>query len=303
MNQKIIDKLHKLISLYEKIDRRVGKRLFDYRLLIDKSINAKNPTAVNYFNHPKFTLNFGDLLTPCILRNFGMIPISDPINFNVVCVGSVLELIDSDFKGYIIGSGLLFEKRKIFTNANILALRGKLTQQMIKAPTNIILGDPGLLVDQLINKSKKKNFEIGLVPHYVDKFDNRLLRLSERFPGQVKIIDVQREPISVLRDIERCNYILSSSLHGLVSADSLGIPNGWIELSDKVWGSGFKFYDYASALDYQQKANYLTGDEEINELIQMTHHVSPKVEIVKHELSDVIKKFREEIINNKLTSS
>lgn len=297
MYQKSKDKLIKLSSFYNKIDRRVGKRLFDYRLLIDKKLNSYNTAAIKFFYRSDFKLNFGDLLTPCLFRHFGIIPIPDPIDYDVVCVGSILDLIDSDYKGYILGSGLIYEKKKRFLNANILALRGKLTQELIDAPKNIVLGDPGLLVDNLIKKSPRKRFEIGLVPHYVDKLDSRILRISERFKGQVKIIDVQREPISVLKDIERCDYILSSSLHGLVSADSLGIPNGWIVLSDKVFGSGFKFYDYSSAVDFKIKPNYLIGDEDINALIQMTHQVAPKVEIIKNQLVELFKHFREKIVN------
>ena len=294
------EKIHKS-SFYNKVFRRVEKNIFDNRLLIDKTINSKRSTAVKFYYRPDFKINFGDLLTPVILRKFGVIPIPALVDFTSVCVGSLLEEIDSKYKGYIIGSGLIYEKRKSFDNAIILAVRGKLTQELIGAPNNIVLGDPGLLVSYLIKKSPKKRFEVGLVPHYVDKLDKRLFRIIDRFPGQVKIIDVQRGPLSVLREIDQCRYILSSSLHGLVSADSLGIPNAWIELSDKVYGSGFKFHDYASAFDCEIKSNYLSGDEDINMLVQMTHQVSPNVELVKAQLSDLFVRFRELVVHNNLS--
>jgi hypothetical protein len=38
--------------------------------------------------------------------------------------------------------------------------------------------------------------------------------------------------------------VLSSSLHGLIAADALGVPNAWIGLSDALRGGDFKFRDY-----------------------------------------------------------
>jgi len=51
----------------------------------------------------------------------------------------------------------------------------------------------------------------------------------------------------VLREASKCERIMSSSLHGIILADALGIENQW-EYSERVFGKGFKFRDYASAL-------------------------------------------------------
>lgn len=101
---------------------------------------------------------------------------------------------------------------------------------------------------------------------------------------------MQRAPISVLHDIARCEYILSSSLHGLVVADALGIPNAWILLSDKVHGNGFKFRDYHSAFNCSYESVALTGNETLEQLALYTHNPSPAIPIIQDRLD---KLFRE----------
>ena len=54
--------------------------------------------------------------------------------------------------------------------------------------------------------------------------------------------------MDVCRDISGCERILSSSLHGLIIADSFSIPNRRIGFYNNLKGGDFKFEDYASAL-------------------------------------------------------
>ena len=66
---------------------------------------------------------------------------------------------------------------------------------------------------------------------------------------EVKFLDIFDGVESFISQLTECQFILSSSLHGLIMADSFGIPNQWMVLSDKVEGKNFKFYDYYSVFD------------------------------------------------------
>lgn len=65
-----------------------------------------------------------------------------------------------------------------------------------------------------------------------------------------------------------CKYIISSSLHGLICADSICIPNRWIKLSELL-GSDFKFHDYYSVFDITPEFQIMTGSESLEELVLM----------------------------------
>jgi hypothetical protein len=73
-------------------------------------------------------------------------------------------------------------------------------------------------------------------------------------------------------------------LHGLIVADSLGIPNAWIESPDLI-GGRFKFDDYYSSLDVCENPVVLKGDETFLELIgSCTLKPQDKISRLKYEL-------------------
>jgi pyruvyltransferase len=211
-------------------------------------------------------LNFGDLITPALLRYYGFNPYHVAVRNCrskniIVSTGSILGLVPQDFSGIVLGSGFICpEVAHVLPNAKILALRGELTKELAKVTDNIVLGDPGLLANKLVAADTQKNYKLGIVPHgaefanglYRNKFDNRT---------DVKIIDPRRFLNDVLRDIAECENIASSSLHGLIVADALGIPNVWISFDDNLLeGKSFKFNDYYSALGIN-RSKMLIGDK------------------------------------------
>jgi pyruvyltransferase len=243
------------------------------------------------------TVNFGDLLTPLLLRYYGLNPVhSSPERAEVVSTGSILEHVPEDYGGYILGSGLIFDRERLLDKATVLAVRGELTRERIGAPKGVPLGDPGLLVPKLLTQRPAKTHVLGLVPHLSDSTDPRIASIKNRCGKDVLVIEVRRRPIQVLNDIAACEYILSSSLHGVVCADAFGIPNRWLLLSDKVEGKGFKFADYGTALGIHPEPLMLSGNEHINELVKYCRKPPDAVSEVVGGLDAAFQMFRERVI-------
>ena len=134
------------------------------------------------------------------------------------------------------------------------AVRGELTRRSVERMTgrtlDIPTGDGGILADELLDTLPEKRYDIGIVPHVCDLNDPAVTDLLGRYEN-AKFINVKDDPIAVLTEIAQCRCILSSSLHGLIAADSFHIPNLHIVFSDRPLGDGYKFDDYYSAYGVQ----------------------------------------------------
>ena len=209
---------------------------------------------VNGVHHPELVsaywwrdvTNWGDQLTPLLLKRFSHIDTiwAKPEDADVACVGSILgNLIRPLFEGVILGSGKLFENGLVPPNANILALRGPLTARGVQG--DYVLGDPGLLADELVNINTKRHL-LGIVPHWSD---STLINDPSFTRYNPIIISPSSNPLDVLRQIGECHKIVSSSLHGLIVADAFSIPRRF-EATAK-WareGGTFKVRDHNEAV-------------------------------------------------------
>jgi len=206
------------------------------------------------YNFPK-ELNFGDEITPLLVRTIFKRRViwKDPSECDVAGIGSIIQGVSDRSGGQhpvsIWGSGFIEGlPRRDFPNLTFYAVRGKLSLSQIKnAPAEIALGDPALLLPLALKTKRTKKYKIGIIPHYVDAASPKLDRFRNN--PDVLFIDVLQPVKKVIAQINTCELILSSSLHGLIVSDAYNIPNVWVPLSDQVYGGSYKFDDYYSVFD------------------------------------------------------
>lgn len=231
-----------------------------------KMLTSRKPITTFWWDD---VVNFGDLLTPYLLRKYGFTPIKvSKEDAQLLGVGSILQSLHETYNGIILGSGLIEEKRVSFPNAKILAVRGELTRDLIGAPVDTILGDPGLLAAIHYKDRPSVVFKYGIVPHYIDQPSLGLRAIQKKIGESALMIDVKRRPEEVFYDIARCEMIISSSLHGIIIAHSMNKHAAWIVLSDNVHGDGFKFSDYSSSLKIKIPPVFINDEESIDDIFQ-----------------------------------
>jgi len=183
-------------------------------------------------NHP----NVGDTLTPIILKHFlkEEVERSDEPG-KVLAVGSVINYAK---EGDIIwGTGLIEDTRLNLPNVKVLALRGKLTADRCNLQTDTY-GDPGLLMPLIYKPNVVKKYKKGYTVHFIDH-----PTFNRNLPDDELFIDVLQPYDKVIDQINMCEHIVSSSLHGIVLAEAYGIKASYVYSSGVIGGS-FKFKDY-----------------------------------------------------------
>lgn len=144
-----------------------------------------------------------------------------------------------------------------------LAIRGRLSRGYVEKiqgrRLDVLLGDGGVLAPMLLEGKAEPMAEVGILPHFQEKDSPPVRWLREKFP-EALVIDVQDEPLRVIRQIAGCGVLFSSSLHGLVVADSFHVPNMRLKLTDAPVGTGFKFDDYYSAYGLEVPAFQVRPD-------------------------------------------
>ncbi|WP_299099297.1 polysaccharide pyruvyl transferase family protein [uncultured Alistipes sp.] len=216
--------------------------------LSGKTIVHKNYFCGNWRSHVFYTLYsliHGDFLFK--------VPYLFPFEPNIIGIGSILYT--GNYRSKIWGAGFMSDGEKC-KGGTIYAVRGKYSLEKllrqksdgipIKIRKNVVLGDPALLLPWIVPKSTSKKYKIGIIPHF-----SEYAFFNERYSTEYKVVNLQTSDIRyVTSEITSCEYILSTSLHGIIVAHAYDIPALWMEYTGlESYTKGFKFKDYFSSVN------------------------------------------------------
>ncbi|MHA7943017.1 polysaccharide pyruvyl transferase family protein [Formosa sp. 3Alg 14/1] len=186
-------------------------------------------------------------------------------------IGSILDYANG--QTIVWGSGFREFDSKFLTGepVKILAVRGELTKKRLSeigynSKSDIAIGDPALLMPLIYSSPAKKTSQnkIGIVPHY-SEYDY----FVETYGDSYEIINMINENVEEVIDlINSCEYILSTSLHGIIIAHAYNVPALWIKNSNIGTGK-FKFHDYFSSVGIP----FYDGFTNFNEVLKSQENV------------------------------
>jgi hypothetical protein len=195
--------------------------------------------------------NVGDRINPSLITSLtGRTTqfVTDYSQPHLLAIGSVMASATS--ATLVWGTGAMHPELGVgdVRASSVFAVRGPSTYRLLReagiAVGDVPLGDPALLAPQLMNifRSPTPQHRIGLAAHYVDRHRPEVVRLLD--DPAVADLNVHGDPEAFLRQMAECAVVVSSSLHGLIFAEALGIPSLWLRAGDDIGGSDFKFKDW-----------------------------------------------------------
>ena len=149
------------------------------------------------------------------------------------------------------GAGMLRKGEKLSPAARYHAVRGPLTRAAAMAAGATVpdlLGSPALLLPLIHRPVVAKTHRLGLIRHYNHQAEP--LRLD----GVREISILRAGPAEIeafIEEVNACEAIASTALHGLIVAQAYGIPTRWCTFSraaKAVPGDMTKFEDHYLAL-------------------------------------------------------
>ena len=219
--------------------------------------------------------NFGDAVNDIFWEeiletNVAINKLNEP---HYVTTGSIMSLVNKN--SIILGAGFIHEKSSIGSNnfretdnkvyaypKQVISLRGPKTRNKLLnfgISCTEDYGDPLIIFPAIYNKYKAVNENIvGIIPHYVDKTSScmKILQSSLIDNGYtVNIIDIEvgRDYKRLIDNINKCQYIISSSLHGIIMGLIYKKKTIYINFSSSVVGGDFKFDDFFESLNISYK--------------------------------------------------
>ena len=203
-------------------------------------------------------INLGDEIGRAICREISQrdVVLADLSECELISIGSILSAVyrKSALTGrkapcYVWGSGLMTpDFVKPNDNIIIKSVRGHLTRCMVEAPGTLPIGDAGILASDVWVKAATPTHAVGIIPHWTQVDSPVFAELAAKIKGSTIIDMTNPDVANTMKQLSSCEAIISTSLHGLILADSYQIPNVWMKTKDIHKGKSWKFYDYFSSI-------------------------------------------------------
>lgn len=227
--------------------------------------------------------NLGDAINPYIIEGISGLPSvyakkSQP---HILGVGSIF--FDASMNSYVWGSGMINAEKPIppIDPSKIRALRGKKTIEALTAlgykVPDVPLGDPGFLVNRVYSGSSsvRKRYRACIVPHHAS-INHPVFKKYNKM-DDVCVFNIMADDLCAIDDMINSEVVISQSLHGLIFAESLGIPSVWIsDRFDEKWK--FKFQDWYSTTQLPQEEPILL-DATLDELIRRSQLCGSMIDV------------------------
>lgn len=195
--------------------------------------------------------NFGDLLGPIIVQrvveNRGLAQTaserrrdgSHKRQRRLLAVGSIMHMAREGDVVWGTGvNGKVLESEHAFKRLDVRAVRGPLTARWLEENKNLqvprTFGDPGLLIGYLWPelRNRPKTRKMTIIPN---------LNEVKKFEKHPNFISPVAPLMQVLEAIGSSEFVVGSSLHAMVIADSLGVPSALLASGSEP---AFKYTDY-----------------------------------------------------------
>ncbi len=236
--------LKKIMKTIECVWNELFYRSFDLFSVGGKA--KKNRITLLWWNAK---INLGDYLA-CVVYDWMLKEKQLDKNKHVndkkglMTIGSIITIGSVD--AVVWGSGLLSVKRipvllakSCYRKLDVRAVRGPLTRHVLVSAGYVcpeVYGDPAILMPYIYcPTSRKKKFSVSVIEHFS--------KSEELKRTDLNYINIETYDYKYFID-EVCasNKIVSSSLHGIILAETYGVPA--VFLSDGMEEQLFKFWDW-----------------------------------------------------------
>lgn len=192
----------------------------------------------------------------------------------LLSLGSIFQFAQSGDHVWGTGVNPIFQKTKPFDpQPTIHAVRGPLSrrylQDELKYDCPEVYGDPGILFADFFPEFQREDQgqPLLLAQHFDEEY---ITKNPSQFEGH-DIFMGQRDMVhwkEFVQKISKASFVVSSSLHGLILAESLGVPARWWyndTLPNSTKSGRFKYNDYYLSTGREENINAESIEEALSD--------------------------------------